>query len=146
MNTDLVHAQRLQSLDIWHAPVEIEPLSGGITNHNYKVVAGGVAYVARLSVERPLLGIDRRNEVVCQRAAHALGVAPEVVHHEGGVLVSAYIKSRTLTVEGGATPRSSRGWQRCSAPCTAAGTPSRVKCSTSRSSRPCRPTRARPAS
>lgn len=100
MNPDRVHAARLHSLDFWPGPIAVEPLAGGITNHNYRVAAGGRAFVARLCEDRPLLGIDRRNEVVCQRAAHACGVAPEVVHHEDGVLVSACIEARTLTPEG----------------------------------------------
>ena len=75
----------------------MEPLSGGITNHNFLVRSEGQTFVARLSVELELLGIDRRNEVVCQRAAHALGIAAGVVHHESGVLVSEYLEARTMT-------------------------------------------------
>jgi thiamine kinase-like enzyme len=100
MNPDLVHTQRLRSLDFWQGPIALERLAGGITNHNYRVRDGERSYVARLCVEKPLLGIDRRNEVVCQRAAHACGVAPEVVHYEGGVLVSAHLDARTMTAEG----------------------------------------------
>lgn len=99
MQPDRMHLQRLRVLGIWPGPTEIEPLPGGITNHNFLVSAGGRAFVARLCVERRLLGIDRRNEVVCQRAAHALGVAPGVVHHEAGVLVSEHLAARTLTPE-----------------------------------------------
>jgi thiamine kinase-like enzyme len=97
MNPDRVHLQRLLALDIWQCPTEIEPLPGGITNHNFVVRTAGRAYVARVCVERELLGINRRNEVVCQRAAQSLGVAPAVVHHENGVLVSEYVEARTLT-------------------------------------------------
>ena len=46
-----------------------ERLEGGITNHNFLVRAGGRRFVARLCVEREILGIERRNEVVCQCAA-----------------------------------------------------------------------------
>lgn len=97
MNPDCVHVQRLQSLDFWREPIELEPLPGGITNHNYVVRSGSQSYVARLGEDRALLGIDRRNEVVCQRAAHALGVAPAVLHHESGVLISEHVNARTLT-------------------------------------------------
>lgn len=105
MNPDLVHIQRLESLDFWAGPITVEPLSGGITNFNYRVRDGQRAYVARLCVERLLLGIDRRNEVICQRAAHGAGVAPEVVHHEDGVLVSAHLDARTLTAEAVRDPK-----------------------------------------
>jgi thiamine kinase-like enzyme len=60
--------------------------------------------VARLCVEREILGIDRRNEVVCQRAANALGIAPAVVHQQHGVLVTDYIEAPTLTAEAVRSP------------------------------------------
>jgi thiamine kinase-like enzyme len=97
MNADRLYSQRLQSLDFWDGPISLEPLPGGITNHNYLVRAGGRSYVARLCEDREILGIDRRNEVVCQRAAQGCGVAPAVVHHEPGVLVSEHLDARTLT-------------------------------------------------
>src|SRR5262245_13039743 len=98
MNVESVHEQRLRALDYWRGPVTIEPLPGGITNRNFvgRDEAAVRAYVARLCEERPLLGIDRRNELACQQAAHAVGVGPEVVHHETGVLVSAFLDARTL--------------------------------------------------
>ena len=99
LNVDRLHAQRLQALDFWEGPITLDALAGGITNHNYLVTAGSRSFVARLSVEREILGIDRRNEVLCQRAAHSLGIAPEVVHHEQGVLISEYIPARSLTPE-----------------------------------------------
>ena len=87
---------RLSRLDFIGSPIDVEPIAGGITNHNFAVRSGGRAYVARLCEERPLLGIDRRNEVVCQQAAAARGLAPEVVHHEPGLLVSRFVEGRTL--------------------------------------------------
>jgi thiamine kinase-like enzyme len=99
MNPDRLHVERLQSLDFWRGPIALEPLPGGITNRNYRVLCEGSVYVARLCEDRTILAIDRRNEVVCQRAAHALGVAPRVVHHEQGVLVSEHIAAQTLRAE-----------------------------------------------
>lgn len=96
METDPDDARRLHALDFWGGPITVEPLAGGITNRNYRVRSSGKSFVARLCVERERLGIDRRNEAVCQRAAHALGVAPAVVHHERGVLISEYLSARTL--------------------------------------------------
>jgi thiamine kinase-like enzyme len=96
MIADRIHIQKIQSLDYWSGPIEIEPLPGGITNRNFVVADAGRRYVARLCQDRALLGIDRRNEVVCQRAAHACGIAPEVVHHENGVLISRHLEGRAL--------------------------------------------------
>jgi thiamine kinase-like enzyme len=91
------HERRIQALDYWQHAITLEPLPGGITNYNYLVRDGARSCVARLCVERPLLGIDRRNEAVCQRAAHAFGIAPEIVYHQDGVLVSQHVPGRTLT-------------------------------------------------
>ncbi len=90
---------RLRSLSFWKGPISIEPLPGGITNRNYQVDDGHRRYVARLCDDKRHLGIDRRNEVACQTAAHALGVAPEILHEEPGVLVSAYLDARPLRPE-----------------------------------------------
>jgi thiamine kinase-like enzyme len=96
MDPDGIITRRLRSLDCWQGPIRVEPLPGGITNRNFLVRDEGTTRVARLSEERALLGIDRRNEVVCQRAAWACGVGPEVLHHEDGLLISQHLPGRTL--------------------------------------------------
>jgi thiamine kinase-like enzyme len=93
-------ARRLRGIDLGRGPLEIEPLPGGITNYNFRVRAGGDVYVARLSRELPLLGIDRRSELVCHQAATARGVAPEVVNHQDGLLVTRFVAGRTLDAAG----------------------------------------------
>lgn len=97
MIVDSTHDARLHHLEFWQGPISTEPLPGGITNYNYLVHDGGRRYVARLCLERPLLGIDRRNEIVCQRAAAGAGIAPEVVYHDNGILVSQHVPGQTLT-------------------------------------------------
>src|SRR3954470_6402436 len=94
------HAHRIRALPLWRGPVRLEPLAGGITNRNYKVEDRDSAYVARIGENLLNLGVDRRNELICHCAAHALGVAPEIVHGKDGVLVSRYIPSRTLDPAG----------------------------------------------
>jgi thiamine kinase-like enzyme len=88
--------ERIESLSLWRGPVSVAPLPGGITNRNYRVDDGSKAYFVRLCEERYHLGIDRRNELLCQHAAAACGVAPEVVHHEPGVLVSEFVAAPCL--------------------------------------------------
>lgn len=62
------------------ATLEVSVLTGGITNRNYKVVAGGQAYVLRIGGnETRHLGIDRQTEYGCTLAASHVGVAPEPV-------------------------------------------------------------------
>ncbi len=73
--------------------VYVEPLGGGITNHNFKVSLGGDAYVVRIGGERTeLLGIDRHAEEAAARAAAAVGVGPEVVAFVDGSLVTRFIE------------------------------------------------------
>ncbi len=52
--------------------------------------------MARVCRELPLLGIDRRSEATAQRLAARLGLAPELIHHEEGLLVSRHLAGRTL--------------------------------------------------
>jgi thiamine kinase-like enzyme len=101
--------RRLRPLDLARSSLTIEPIAGGITNRNFVVRSGGEAHVARLCEERPLLGIDRRNEVVCQRAAASWGLAPEVVHHEPDLLVSRFVEGRSLTAADVREPRALTG-------------------------------------
>jgi thiamine kinase-like enzyme len=87
---------RLRRLPFLAGRIDVEPIGGGITNHNFRVQADGRTYMARVCEDRSLLGIDRRNEVVCQQAAAELGLAPEVLHHEPGLLVLQLVEGRTL--------------------------------------------------
>jgi thiamine kinase-like enzyme len=56
-----------------------EPLSGGITNRNYRARFGDRLYVIRVpGKDTSLLGIDRDSELAANEAAAAIGVAPAV--------------------------------------------------------------------
>ena len=86
----------VRTLPLWTGPVEITPLSGGITNRNYLVAERGRRLVVRLGQDIPVHGILRFNEHAASRAAAAAGVSPEVVHAAPGVLVVRYVEGRTL--------------------------------------------------
>jgi thiamine kinase-like enzyme len=61
------------------APLDIRPLSGGITNRNYVVTVDDREYVVRIPGERTeLLGIDRANEAEAANRAAELGIGPPV--------------------------------------------------------------------
>ena len=82
--------------------LQIEPLGGGITNHNFKVSLGGEAYVLRIGgKDTELLGIDRRAEHAAALAAAAVGAGPEVVAflEDEGALVTRFVEGRPLPVE-----------------------------------------------
>jgi thiamine kinase-like enzyme len=103
-STDEIHAQRIRSLPLWSGPILLQRLDGGITNRNYLVQDANERFVARIGEELLGLGIDRRNELQCHRAAESLGVAPPLAYGENGVLVSRYIPSRTLDAAGAREP------------------------------------------
>ena len=81
---------------VWPGGVEsVEPLGGGITNHNFKVRAGGEAFVLRIGgKDTELLGIDRRVEQAAATAASGLGIGPEIVAfvEPEGYLVTRFVE------------------------------------------------------
>ncbi len=78
----------------------MSPLSGGLTNENYLVEAGGDRYVMRLPGQRTeLLSIDRPNEVYNTKAAATTGIGPRVLEHipDLDVMVLEYIAGPTMS-------------------------------------------------
>ena len=76
-----------------------EPLSGGITNSNFKVNFGGDDYVVRLpGKDTGKLGIDRGAECIANSKAAELGIAPRVAMslHEPECIVTDFIAGREL--------------------------------------------------
>jgi thiamine kinase-like enzyme len=97
MDADAVAAR------IWpDRELELEPLGGGITNHNFKVSCDGETYVLRIGgKDTDLLGIDRRAEYAAARAAAELGVGPEVVAfvEPEGYLVTRFVEGEPVPPE-----------------------------------------------
>jgi thiamine kinase-like enzyme len=91
---EVIH--RLRKLRLIRGPFSIDRISGGLSNRNFAVRTGGQTYFVRLCQELPLLGIERRNEMVCHQAASLRGLAPEIIHHERGLLINRFIEGRTL--------------------------------------------------
>jgi len=87
---------RIGALPCWRSAVDVEPLTGGMTNHNFLVHDAAERFVVRLGQDLPQHGVMRCNELAAARAAHAAGLAPEVVYAQDGVMVTRYIESRTL--------------------------------------------------
>ncbi|MFP6582310.1 MAG: phosphotransferase [Candidatus Hydrogenedentota bacterium] len=93
-------SDQIARMSFWSGPVSPQPLPGGITNTNFVVHDGAEKYVVRIGDDLPLHGILRTHEVSASRAAHAADLAPEIVHHESGVLVMRFIEGSTLTAQG----------------------------------------------
>ena len=80
--------------------VKVSQLSGGLTNENYLVEAGGQKYVMRIPGQSTeLLSIDRANEVYNTKAAATTGIGPRVLEHVPGVdvLILEFIEGTTMS-------------------------------------------------
>ena len=73
----------------------VEPLGGGITNHNFKVTVRGETLVLRVGgKDTELLGIDRGHEHDAAVLAAHLGIGPEVVRFQDGCLVTRFVDGK----------------------------------------------------
>ena len=90
-------------VSLWRGKdVKISSLSGGLTNENYLVEAGGERYVMRIpGTSTELLSIDRVNEVHNARATASTGIGPAVLEHvtELNVMVLEFIEGPTMSAQ-----------------------------------------------
>src|SRR5512140_3552550 len=78
------------------------PLTGGVTNLNFKIDADGKSYVLRIAgADTEKLGIRRDVEYCANLVAGQLGIAPEVLYYiePEGYLVTRFIKAKRLPPE-----------------------------------------------
>ena len=88
--------ERARALPIWSGAVEPVLLSGGISNINLTAEDAGARYVIRVGEDEPFFGVSRAHELQAFRAAHAAGVAPEVVYAESSLMVIRFIEGSSL--------------------------------------------------
>jgi thiamine kinase-like enzyme len=88
---------RIRNLGIWRGKINIEPLSGGMTNRNYLVKDSERTVAVRFGEDIVVHMISRANELAASRAAEAAGISPAILHHAPGLLVMDYLEGRTLT-------------------------------------------------
>ena len=80
--------------------VRLEPLGGGITNHNFRVACDGERFVLRIGgKDTDLLGIDREAERAAAETAAAVDVGPEVVAFVDGCLVTRFVEGEPVPLE-----------------------------------------------
>jgi thiamine kinase-like enzyme len=93
----------VQKIPGWRGKsTEIQPLSGGLTNTNFKVTVMGTPYFVRVpGASTELLAVDRRNEYENSKAAASTGVGPKVIHYlpEDKVMVLEFILGKTMSNE-----------------------------------------------
>jgi len=82
--------------------IEVEELTGGITNRNYKITADGDCFVLRLGGnETQFLGIDRKHEYDCSALAWQVGIAPEPVAflEPEGYILAQFISGKSMPAD-----------------------------------------------
>ena len=93
----------VEKIEAWKGKrVNIQPLSGGLTNANFKVEVDGVPFFVRVPGESTeLLAIDRQNEYFNSKAAAEAGVGPRVLYYlpEYKVMVLEFLKAKTMSNE-----------------------------------------------
>src|SRR5256886_10110656 len=100
MEVEELSASVLARVRGWHGRQRTaEPLTGGITNRNYRVGVDHEVFVVRVPAKSgSLLGIDRGIEREASRLAAAAGVGPEVIAfiEPEGVLVTRFIDGQPV--------------------------------------------------
>ena len=83
--------------------VDVQRLSGGLTNTNFKVLVNGTPFFVRVPGESTeLLAVDRKNEYFNAKAAAEAGVGPKVLYYlpEFQVMVLEFLDGRTMSNAG----------------------------------------------
>ncbi len=95
--------QALERVSLWRGQeVKLSSLSGGLTNENYLVEAGGDRYVMRIpGASTDLLSIDRSNELHNTRAAASTGIGPRVLEYvpQLDVMILEFIPGPTMSAQ-----------------------------------------------
>ncbi len=89
----------------------VTPISGGITNNNYRLEAERGRFMLRVAGERTeLLGINRAHEYACASTAHQVGVGAEPVAYLGqhAAILTRFIDDALTLTPQSATPRLER--------------------------------------
>ncbi|CAF0881570.1 unnamed protein product [Didymodactylos carnosus] len=81
--------------------VTVQPLSGGLTNKNYRVEVDGRLYVVRIpGTSTELLAIDKINEYHNTRATGDSGMGPTIAYYlpTSKIMILDYILGQTMTI------------------------------------------------
>jgi thiamine kinase-like enzyme len=96
VDTDVTDA--IAVLPCWSGAVQISPLTGGLTNRNFRVSdQSRQSFVVRIGRDLPEHGVMRFNELAAARAAYAAGIAPQVIYAANGFMVSRFVAGHPLT-------------------------------------------------
>lgn len=102
--TTMTVEEAIARVPMWRnaTDIKVSPLSGGMTNQNYRVDVGKKSYVLRIAGDKTdLLGINREYEYRTQSIAGELDIAPETVAfiEPEGYIVTRFIEGRPIPPE-----------------------------------------------
>jgi len=93
----------IQKIDDWRdRQAEIQEMTGGLTNKNYRVEVESRSYFVRIpGASTELLAVNRDSEYHSSKAAAAAGVGPKVLYHlpDHKVMVLEFLKGETMSIE-----------------------------------------------
>ncbi|TWI33171.1 thiamine kinase-like enzyme [Mesorhizobium tianshanense] len=93
------HALFVRGLPCWSEPIDLIPLSGGLSNVCFKVVHGSASFVARLGCDVPAHHVIRNRELEVSKAAAAVGLSPKIAYSQPGVMVFDFVEGHTFREE-----------------------------------------------
>ncbi|MFT5112416.1 MAG: thiamine kinase-like enzyme [Parasphingorhabdus sp.] len=91
--------EKVIQLPCWKGTINPEPLSGGLSNHNFTVLDDGKKYVVRIGADAPMHNVLRFNEHACGKAAETIGITPRQVFASEDALVIEFIEGQTFDAE-----------------------------------------------
>ncbi|PHR24195.1 MAG: choline kinase [Hoeflea sp.] len=94
--TDLATLDHIRALPCFSGRIDIEPLTGGLSNESWLVSDATGRHVVRLGRDFPFHHVDRKREIMTACAAHEAGFAPRVEYFEPGIMVSAFLDAKTF--------------------------------------------------
>jgi thiamine kinase-like enzyme len=87
---------RVRGLPCWTGAIEVVPLKGGVSNASFTVQDRAGKFVARVGEDYPFHHVFREAEVIASQAAFEVGLSPEVVYTEPGIMVVRFYRSAHL--------------------------------------------------
>ncbi|MCY0096696.1 choline/ethanolamine kinase family protein [Hoeflea ulvae] len=94
--TDPATLDHIRALPCFSGRIDVEPLTGGLSNESWLVTDAAGRHVVRLGRDFPFHHVDRKREVMTARAAHEAGFAPRVEYSEPGIMVSEFLDAKTF--------------------------------------------------
>lgn len=86
---------QIRALPCFSGSIEIEPLTGGLSNESWLVTDADGRHVVRFGKDYPFHHVERAREIMTARAAHEAGFSPRVEYSAPGVMVSQFLEART---------------------------------------------------